>query len=634
MSEHDPNDLTTSTDLDATSVVPTTSAPLTPTGPEPTYPTPQPVEAGVAWAPAVPVVTSSPNRRGGRLRWAAAIAVVALVIGATGAVAALLTGSAAQSTVIGYVPAHSVVYGEVRLDLPGDQRRAVGEFLSKFPGFKDQAALETKLDEALDDFIKSATKGDQSYTADIKPWFDGQLGFSVGPLPPAASMTKDASALDAAHYLAILSVKDPAAAQAWFDGVIKKSGAKTTTETYAGTTLTISAEPDKPKAAFAVIDGKVAVIGDVASVKEAIDTKGNSGFAGEPGPKAALGAADGDHVGFVYVGVKALLDWSTDVAKAASPDAGTAANAALTGPLAKAIPAWTAYWLRFESDALVMDAAAPKPATPIGPTENRTSVVVDHVPASAVVASVSHDLGASLQQLKALYGSDPANKELLAQLDTALNLVGGSDAALKWIGDTAVVVNVPGGTPEAGLVIAPTDQAAASQLFTALKAFIALGGSTQGITVHEESYNGTTITIVDLGDLGKRLGMGDLTVGAAPLPTGHVEIAYAVTDDVVVIGSGPGFVKSVLDTTKGTSLASDAQYKDLADRAGAGTGSTFVDITAIRGLLEKAMVGKDAAAKAKYESDVKPFLVPFDALYASSATSGDLTTSTVIITVK
>ena len=234
----------------------------------------------------------------------------------------------------------------------------------------------------------------------------------------------------------------------------------------------------------------------------------------------------------------------------------------------------------------------------------------------------------------ALSSSDPALKEMVTQLDKALDLVGGANSAIGWAGDTAIVINVAAGTPEGGLVIAPTDKAAARQLFTALKAFLALGGATQGISVREETHAGTTITIVDLGDLTKFAGMGDVTVGAAPLPTGHVEIAFAVTDDVVVIGSGPGFVKSVLDTTKGTSLASDAQYKDLADRAGAGTSSVFVDITAIRGLLEKAMVGADAAEKAKYESDLKPFLVPFDAMYASSSTSADLTGSTVYITVK
>jgi hypothetical protein len=90
----------------------------------------------------------------------------------------------------------------------------------------------------------------------------------------------------------------------------------------------------------------------------------------------------------------------------------------------------------------------------------------------------------------------------------------------------------------------------------------------------------------------------------------------------------------VLDTTKATSLASDPQYQKLADRAGAGTSSAFVDIAAIRGMVEKAMVSADPASKAKYESDVKPFLVPFDALFASSSTGGDLTESVVYITVK
>ena len=47
---------------------------------------------------------------------------------------------------------------------------------------------------------------------------------------------------------------------------------------------------------------------------------------------------------------------------------------------------------------------------------------------------------------------------------------------------------------------------------------------------------------------------------------------YAVTDQVVVIGSGPGFVKHVLDTTAGTSLASNDDYKKLVDRAGPTTG--------------------------------------------------------------
>ena len=74
MSDLDPNEPTT-TDLDPTTVVPTPTwpvidapmspAPLTPPvwgDAAPSYPTPQPYEPAVAWAPAVPVSTA-PARR-------------------------------------------------------------------------------------------------------------------------------------------------------------------------------------------------------------------------------------------------------------------------------------------------------------------------------------------------------------------------------------------------------------------------------------------------------------------------------------------------------------------------------------------------------------------------------------------
>ena len=169
----------------------------------------------------------TPPRRRSRLRWAAAIAVVALVVGASAAAAALLTGSSSTATVLGYVPEHTIVYGEVRLDLPGDQKQAVGAFLSKFPGFADQASLDTKLDEVLDDLIRDASNGEQTYTGNIKSWFDGELAFSVGPLPPAsiAVQGRRVGAWARSAPSALLSVKDPTAAEAWFDAAFKKAGA-------------------------------------------------------------------------------------------------------------------------------------------------------------------------------------------------------------------------------------------------------------------------------------------------------------------------------------------------------------------------------------------------------------------------
>ena len=637
----DPNGDTARTELDPTASAASPGAPLTPAD----RPVPMPIGYGheVAWAPAVPVapvVTTSRAPRRGRLRWAAAMAVVAVIIVTSVAAAALITGRSSQAAVLGYVPEQTTMYGEVRLDLPGDQRLAVGAFLSKFPGFADQAALDSKLDEVLDDLVKGASNGDQTYGANIKPWFDGELAFSVGPLPAPSTILGDTPSMSGVRALALMSVKDPVAAQAWIDAAVTKSGAKTTSETYAGASLTVFSETGGAKAAFALLDGKVAVLGDLVSVKAAVDTKGESGFAKEPGPKAAFDAASRDYVGFVYVALRPLLDWSTELSKSMATQLGGAtATSALSDSMLKVLPEWGAYWLRFESDAVVMEAASPRSDTAVGPTEGRTSKVIDHIPSSALVASISNDSGKTLTQTLDLYRKDASLKPALDQVDQALALVGGADVAFGWAGDTAIVIDAAGGTPQGGLIVVPTDKAAADRLFTALRAFIGIGGAQQGITVHDETYNGTTITIVDLGDIGKLAGKagmaGSAASGLTTLPTGQVEIAFAVTDDVVVVGSGPGFVKGVIDTTRATSLGASERYVKLAGRAGSGTGSTFVDITAIRELVEKAAAGKaDPAAYARYQKEFKPFLVPFDAMIASGSISGDLSRSVIYVTVK
>src|SRR4051812_5817209 len=299
-------------------------------------------ENEVAWATPTPVVVTGsdvPKRRRGRLRWAAAIAVVALVIGASAAAAALLTGSSSTATVLGYVPATTIAYGEVRLDLPGDQKQAVGSFLSHFPGFADQASLDSKLDEVLDDLIRDASNGQQTYTGNIKSWFEGELAFGVGPLPAASSLSRgDDSALRSIRALALVSVKDPVAAQAWFDAAFAKTAIARTDVTYGGTTMATFPAQAGIEYAYAVVDGKVVVFGDIASVKAAIDTKGNGGFAKEPGPKTAIDSASGDHVGFLYVALRPLLDWSNDAQKAMSDFAGGAGGApGVRGPPLQAV---------------------------------------------------------------------------------------------------------------------------------------------------------------------------------------------------------------------------------------------------------------------------------------------------------
>ena len=92
------------------------------------------------------------------------------------------------------MPDGTIVYGEARLDLPGDQRLALAAFLSKFPGFADQSAIEGKLNEVMDRFVGGVTNGDQAYTTDIQPWFDGELAFALGPLPDPGTLSSGGSA--------------------------------------------------------------------------------------------------------------------------------------------------------------------------------------------------------------------------------------------------------------------------------------------------------------------------------------------------------------------------------------------------------------------------------------------------------
>jgi hypothetical protein len=343
-----------------------------------------------------------------------------------------------------------------------------------------------------------------------------------------------------------------------------------------------------------------------------------------------------DYVGFGYVALRPLLDWSNDLNKARGSGLGGVAMEGISDTILMVVPEWTAYWLRFEKDALVMEATAPRPETQVGPTENRNSTIVEHVPSSAIFAATNHDLGVSLKEMLDLYRTDPNYKPMIDQFDQGLDLVGGEDAAFGWARDSAIVIDATDGTPRGGLIVEPSDPAAAKQLFTSLRTFITLGGDQVGATVSDETYNGTTITTVSLGDISKLSGLAGGSASGLPLPTGNLEISYAVTDKVVVIGSGAGFVKAVLDTTPSTSLASNETYKKLADQAGVGTGGTFVDLEAVRGLIEKTAADgtTDAAELKKYETDVKPFLVPFDAMFAAGSIDGDLTRSVIYITVK
>jgi hypothetical protein len=581
-------------------------------------------DATVAWSPPP---ANGPNELAGtptvrverpvgdnRLRWGIALVVTVIVVVLVAAAFALLAGQTAPSKLLGYVPADSVIYGEVRLDLPGDQRQKLGEFLSKFPGFADQSTLDAKLDEAFDRIVRGATKDSQDYTTKIKPWFGGEIGFSVAKLPTA-------SAASEGHGLLIVSITDAAKAKAWFDDV--SSSVTKTSAAYNGVDLVLIGEGAK-KGAVGVA-GSVMLAGDEASVKAAIDSKGSGNFASNERFTKSQAALSGDGLGYVFLDGTAYVDWLSSMA-AGSP----APVIALDDATKRLIPQWVVLRLQARGDDIAFEAVAPSIPTKVH-RENRVSKLAPHLPASTIAIVDAHDYGAALLELIDIYRNNPTTKDAFKQADQAASLIGGFNAILGWMEDAGIVVTRNGSSVNGGLVFTSSDRAAGERLLTTLRSFAILGGGQSGITVRDEPHGDTTITIIDLGDL-KDLGAA-VGAGALPAIEGHAQIAYASTADLIVVGVGDTFVKSVLDTKPGSSLADDARFKSLIGRVGdRNVGDAFVDITAVREIVES--VAAKQSAYGAYLTDIKPYLVPLDAYIQATVIDGELDRSTGVVVTK
>ncbi len=458
----------------------------------------------------------------------------------------------------------------------------------------------------------------------------------MGPFPEGADAAN--AATDTPRAVVMLSIKDEALARTWFTNALTEMGVTTVPETYDGVELLTFTNPEEAsgRAAFAIVDGKVAIVGDIASVKAAIDTGGTSPMSTSDEFAAAQSAMPGDDIGFVFVDLRSIMDAALEMTES------LASAPPMSDTLTALVPEWASFRLRVEGDALVMDSAMPHVEAAPGPGDNDTNGVAAYAPPSTLALAAGNDLGATLNETIALYRSDPAMAEAFKGIDQAAGLLGGLEASVGWMGDTGIVIARDGDSVEGGIVSIPADAAAGAQFMTTLRTFATLAGGQAGITVREEQYAGTVITIIDLGsaeDLAAlAAGLGGVPIpddATTQLPEGNIEISYAATDGVVVIGGSPDFVKHVLDAGAGQSLADDARYTDLVGRVGAShTGVSFLDITAVRGLVEGQLSEATPEERAEYEESIKPFLTPFDAFIAAGVIENSLDEQHAVITVK
>ncbi len=598
MTQRDPNQTTSKQPPPAASDAPTVAWTPPPNGT---------IEASPVATTAEPVRTS----RGGGLRWGIALLITVVVLGIGAVAALLLTGQAAPSSLVGYAPADSLIYGELRLDLPGDQRQKVGQFLSRFPGFKDQANMPTKVDEVLDRVVMALTSNKQDFTTNLKPWFGGEMGFSVSNLPAMATATP---AVNDVRFLVLISVTDASKARAWldplFDDVTK------TTADHNGTPLVLVG--GGPTKLASGVHGKVLLIGDEASVRAAIDTNGAGPLAKSDRFAAAHASVRGDSLAFFYVDFDRYFTWIASAAETIPGGVGFQFDEAYR----KLLPEWGVFRLQSRGDAIAMEFAAPPVETPIKLT-NRAGDLARHLPPSTIVLADGHDIGASLLETVNTYRTNPDTAEVFKQVDQVAVLFGGFDAILGWMRDGGFALTRDGDKVDGGIVFSSKDRAGAERLLATLRSYALLGGGQAGlqVKVRDEPYAGTTISVIDLGDWRD---IAALAGSGTVVPfEGRLEVAYAATDEVVVIALGDSFVKAVLDTKSGASLADDARYKSLIERAGAeNVGSAYLDITAAREIFESFFRTANPTGFASYQTEIQPYLEPLDA-YIQAGTSGD-----------
>jgi hypothetical protein len=545
---------------------------------------------------------------------------VTLLVAATAAGATLLmTGDSGDPTVLAYTPADSVAYTELRLDLPGDQAAELAKVMKAFPGFEDQAAFPVKLTELLDQLADKASDGKVSWKTDIDPWFGGQVAVSVGPLPTEPS-ARDGRAV------ALLTVKDGTAARAWLDKLVADTGASSSTTTYDGVEIVAVKPPSGDtmgdvEAGYAVV-GPVLAIGDIVSIRAVIDTSGRTGLASDAGFKEASATVSGDRLAFFYADLETITNSAEGLAGQATDE---------LPDMPAFLRDWAAPWIagsvRAEDGAFIVESSSPH-VDRIGPSTSSVSTLPGVVPPTTVLLAEGHDVGATLAELKALLAEQPDLADAVKQVDDALGIVGGFDAATGWIGEAGVAITRDGKDIAGGLVVSPTDAADAERLLNQLKAFVQLGGAQAGVAVTDEAYGDTTITVVDLSRLGGLVDSMSEGVVAAPAV---IKLAYAVTDQVVVVGYGTDFVKAVLDARTGDSLATTDRFKAALTQAGAEHASLlWMDVTAVRGAVEDFVPSGELGS---YDADVKPYLEAIDSVVAVTSPGDTIDRGTVIIRV-
>jgi hypothetical protein len=555
-------------------------------------------------------------RRSSRLRWVAALVATAIVVVA-GVAVAMLAGGSRTPPALGptFLPAGSAAYLEARLDLPGDQRERIAQFIGHFPGFADPSTFERKVDDVFDDLLGRSTGNLVTWTRDIKPWFGGQIALGL-PSMPDPSAPSDSRA----PFVVAFSVSDRSALEGWLDQVGSFApGLALSEEAYGGSTIVTATMGDGPSDAFAwVVTDDLWIVGQRdEDIRAAIDIRAGRapGLATSEPFASSFGKLPVDRLGAFYLDVGslgALLEPMT----VEQPGLGAALDQ---------LPRSIVGSLRAESDRVTLESRIiPGPETPA--LTARSTTLAARMPAETSFYLETRDVGRTIHTfIQQVLASDavPVPEE---QLEQAEDFLGAPvEEFFDWIADVAIAVDVEDQQGQLGIVATVTDETLAvrrmERLATAARAALVLAGEAP-VELVEEEHAGTTITTIRA--------TSDLEL-PADLPI-EASVSFAISGGQFLLGTGT-FVTDALDRQQADSLAADPRFADALTAAGGAenTGVVFVDLGRIRTAAEAYLSPEQ---RATYDRDISPYVTPLDRLVSVVVLDGQELVSRTLIFVK
>ncbi len=450
----------------------------------------------------------------------------------------LFAGAADRAATL--APANAVIYANLYLQPSTGQQMNLSGLISRLPGFADEAALDEKIDQVVQNLL---ALGMIDYRAHVKPWLGDQVAIAAWP---AGTDTAEVAAVILAE------TSDPDVARSSLDDLSADQGVTVTTETYQGVEVQVG-----EGRAYAVVDGIVALGISADAVHAVIDTSaGTESLSTQPAFAEAMEPLPDDHLASFYVdlaGVAEASGTATDLGGA------TTASAVLVA----------------ETDGLRLSGSAPLSAAAGSPAEApapQQGTLTGWMPERTLAEVTVFGMRDALEQALAVAGEVPEGEEITSTLDTiralaafALGVDLDEDVLPLLEGETAIAFGGIGlgGMPSGQLLLRPPDPEAATDTLGQVADRI---GSTGG-TSSTETLEGIEVTTISV--------------------PGTIDAAYAVVDGVVVIGLNAGDVAAVAEaradgfTLDGTSAYQQA-FEVAGDRAGT---EAWVDVGTLGGLL-------------------------------------------------